>query len=101
MATRLLSKIESHLVLLAVRQHESTVEAANVAFNHAVRPIVETVNIKQGTIPDLHARGDGLIEMTWEEAPAFDENGMGPREALVFSHRMKAKRAEEDDASSG
>lgn len=101
MPSRMLSRIESHLVLLAINQRESTREAADVAFNHAIRPIVETANVKPGTVPDIHARDDGLMELIWEEtSPVFDENGMGPREARIFSQRMKLVE-EESDASSG
>ena len=78
MPTRTLTKIESHLVVLAANQRDATVEAANAAFNHAIKPILEPLNVKFGTVPAMRPTPEGLVELSWEEPEEFDANGIVP-----------------------
>lgn len=65
---RVLTKVESHLIVLAANQRDATVEAANAAFNHAIKPVLDGVKVAHGTTPVLTPTEDGLVQIEFEEA---------------------------------
>lgn len=67
MPRKLLTKVEAHLVVLAANQRDATLEAANAAFNHAIKPVLDGYRVKPGTAR-LHPAPDGGVELEFEEA---------------------------------
>lgn len=72
MPTRVLNKVESTLVRLAIQRRDATYEAADTAFNHAVRPVLDSLGIMRGSKVHLEPREDdpdGPMMVSYEEAP--------------------------------
>lgn len=65
-----LSKVEAHLIILAARQREATTEAANAAFNHAIKPVLDGIPLVPGTIPNLVPLEDGEVQIEYEAVEA-------------------------------